>query len=153
MLSLQSLSMYKRKWENWTMTEIEKFPCNNFKEACARERYWKDLLNAQLNKVVPNRTDKEYREDNKEQLSIKLKKYYAENKLMYAQKGKVYRNQNEEKLKERSRQYRENNKEAIQAKKSEVYICECGINYTSCHRTRHLRTLRHQKYIENQKVN
>ena len=33
-------------WNNWSMIEIEKYPCNDKNEACARERYWYELLNA-----------------------------------------------------------------------------------------------------------
>jgi len=42
-------------WDNWTMVEIEKFPCKDGNEAAARERYWYEQLNANLNKQVPNR--------------------------------------------------------------------------------------------------
>ena len=27
-------------WDNWSMIEIEKYPCNDGNEARARERYW-----------------------------------------------------------------------------------------------------------------
>jgi hypothetical protein len=40
-------------WDNWTMIEIEKFPCTDGNEARARERYYFDLLNASLNTVRP----------------------------------------------------------------------------------------------------
>jgi len=31
---------------NWSLIEIEKYPCNDINEACARERYYYELLNA-----------------------------------------------------------------------------------------------------------
>jgi hypothetical protein len=40
-------------WENWTMIEIEKYPCHDKNEARARERYWYELLNANLNMICP----------------------------------------------------------------------------------------------------
>jgi len=46
-------------WENWEMIEIEKYSCNDKNEACARERYWYELLNANLNSQTPLRTEKE----------------------------------------------------------------------------------------------
>lgn len=59
-------------WQNWTMVEIEKYPCNDRNEAIARERYWFELNSAKLNTVVPSRTVKEYRKEyykiNKQQL-------------------------------------------------------------------------------------
>lgn len=63
-------------FDNWSIIEIEKFPCGDFNEACARERYWLETLEANLNSVVPNRTKKEfnklYYNQNKEQIK-KLK--------------------------------------------------------------------------------
>ena len=47
-------------WDNWSMIEIEKFICTDKYEACKRERYWIETLNATLNMVIPSRTKKEY---------------------------------------------------------------------------------------------
>ena len=49
-----NLKVYKTirengNWDNWNMVEIEKYPCNDSNEACARERYYYELLNAKLN--------------------------------------------------------------------------------------------------------
>ena len=35
------------------MLEIEKYPCENFNEARARERYWYEILNSKLNSMKP----------------------------------------------------------------------------------------------------
>jgi hypothetical protein len=40
-------------WDNWTMIEIEKYPCTDNNEALARERYWVEKLNSSLNINVP----------------------------------------------------------------------------------------------------
>ena len=60
-------------WENWDMIEIEKYPCKDSQEAAARERYWYEFLNANLNNNVPNRTDNEskknYRDNNKNSIN------------------------------------------------------------------------------------
>lgn len=62
-------------WDNWEMIEIEKYPCNDGNEARARERYWYETLNANINNNVPNRSIKEYRkkynETNKEKIKEK----------------------------------------------------------------------------------
>lgn len=47
-------------WENWQMVEIEKFPCNDSREAGTRERYWYENLNSKLNCNVPMQTVSEY---------------------------------------------------------------------------------------------
>ena len=39
-------------WKNLDMIEIEKFPCNDENEAKARERYWLELLSANLNCTI-----------------------------------------------------------------------------------------------------
>ena len=41
-------------WDNWTMVEIEKYPCKDRNEAAARERYWYEQLNtAKMNMLKP----------------------------------------------------------------------------------------------------
>tara|TARA_R110000803_G_scaffold50829_1_gene105379 strand:- start:525 stop:1244 length:720 start_codon:yes stop_codon:yes gene_type:complete len=36
-------------WENWRMIEVEKFPCNDKRQAECREEYWRKNLKAELN--------------------------------------------------------------------------------------------------------
>ncbi len=43
-------------WDNWTMVEIEKYPCADKREACARERYHYEKLNSSLNTNIPYAT-------------------------------------------------------------------------------------------------
>ena len=40
-------------WDNFTMIEIEKYPCKDGNEAKARERYWHEKLNSSLNAFLP----------------------------------------------------------------------------------------------------
>ena len=41
--------------ENWSMVEIEKYPCADAREAQARERYWCEQLNApSMNSQTPS---------------------------------------------------------------------------------------------------
>ena len=44
-------------WDNWKMVEVEKFPCNDRNEAAARERFWYEILNGNMNMKKP-RADK-----------------------------------------------------------------------------------------------
>ena len=41
-------------WDNWSMVEIEKYPCKDNIEATIRERHWILLLGSTLNTVIPN---------------------------------------------------------------------------------------------------
>ena len=55
-------------WDNFSMLEIEKFPCADGNEARARERYWFEELKATLNKVRPSITKEEKHEWKKEEI-------------------------------------------------------------------------------------
>lgn len=89
-------------WDNFDMILVEKYECNDKLELLKRERYWIETLGATLNKIIPTRSDKEYREQNKEKISKRMKEY---------------RNNNQEKI----RDYFENNKEALKAQRKEHY--------------------------------
>jgi hypothetical protein len=88
-------------WDNFSMIEIEKYPCNDFNEASAKERYWYEQLNSNLNSCYPGRTMKEYRKTNKQKIREKQNqkfncecggKYTLQNKLRHLnfQKHKKY---------------------------------------------------------------
>ena len=83
-------------WDNWTMVQIEEYPCMNGNEKTKRERYWFEELKATLNKLVPNRGIKEYHD-----------KFYIDNK---------------EKILEKVKEYNKNNKEKISAYQKNYYI-------------------------------
>jgi hypothetical protein len=104
-------------WDNFTMIEIEKYNCNDSNEAHARERYYYELLNATLNSQVPIRSNKEYYEDNKEQINRTQKKYYENNKELIKQYKKKYYEDN----KETSKKYYEDNKDNNKDKKKKYY--------------------------------
>ena len=62
-------------FDNWCLIQLEEVHFNNRFELHARERHFFELLNASLNKCVPNRTDAEYgakyRADNRVEINIK----------------------------------------------------------------------------------
>lgn len=110
-------------WENWSMIEIEKYPCNDLNEATKRERVWYEELNADMNSHNPNITYKEYREYNKE-----------------------WKKNNKEKIKEQQKKYYE----IIKDKLLEKITCECGSIIRKGEISRHNKAIKHQKFIENQ---
>jgi hypothetical protein len=85
---------------NFTMLEIEKYPCNDSNEARARERYYYELLNASLNMVYPNRTSKEYYQDHKDKMNEYHKNYRTVNKEIINNKSRQNRKDNKEFFKE-----------------------------------------------------
>jgi len=63
-------------WEEWNMIEVEKFSCNDKREAEAREEYWRCHFNSQLN------TKRAYRTvEQRKQYDIEYQKqFYLDNK-------------------------------------------------------------------------
>lgn len=110
-------------WDNWNMIEIEKIICENYNEALIRERFWIEELKSNLNKVIPLRTKKEYKE-------------YWINSFDYSNHRK-----NGDKI------YRENNKDKLNQKASEKCLCECGNYYTKRHKARHEQSKKHKDYL------
>jgi len=117
------------KYDDCYIELVENFPCNNKDELHKREG---EIIRANpcVNKNIPGRTIKEYKEDNKEKI-IEYNKQYNEN--------------NKDKLKE----YRENNKEKINEYKKQPFNCECGSCLTISHKSRHLKSQKHIDYINN----
>ena len=83
-------------WENWSMIMVEKYPCNDVLELKQRERHWIEELKAELNKVIPTRTPKEWREAN----TVKYKRYQKEYHKEYQ---KTYYKANHERIKRRKK--------------------------------------------------
>jgi hypothetical protein len=101
-------------WENFDMIEIEKYiECKDANEARKRERYWYEELNAKLNSICPQRTQKEYNEENKEKKKEKNKEYREQNKEKIKELQKKWEEENKEKIKERKKKYFEENKDKI----------------------------------------
>ena len=145
------LSMHKRHYKLWqdnkknylTSFEIvkyndcyielvENYPCNSkaelekFEGQCIRN-------NECINKNIPGRSKKQYREDNKDKMDIWYKQYREDNK---------------EKISKQKKQYQEDNKEKIKQHKSQNHVCECGGKYTHCHKAIHMKSKKHITYIE-----
>jgi len=53
-------------WNNWQMIQIEQYPCNNKREAEARETYWMNELKSTLNSKKSFQTKEERKEQLKE---------------------------------------------------------------------------------------
>ena len=148
-------------WENWSMIEIEKYPCNDINEASARERYYYELLNAKLNNNCPGRNDKEYYQDNKNKIQEYYqdnkeiirdhqKEYYEQNKENIRDHKKEYYEQNKENIRDHRKEYYENNKDKINAIQNTPYVCDiCNGRYTHAHRAKHFKSLKHQTALNN----
>jgi len=98
---------------NYNIILVEDFPCERKEQLLARERFWIENTKC-VNKMVPTRTKKEWREDHKEE----IKQYRENNK----EKIKQYLEEHKEKIKEYQKEYHEKNKEEIKKGKSEYYF-------------------------------
>lgn len=147
-------------WDNWRMIEIEKYPCSDFNEASARERYWYENLEANLNCKVPNRSKIEYNKvyeiNNIDKINNRKIKYRQNNREKVRQREKKYEEDNKEKISQRKQIYYQQNKAKIKNQYEErkhivnkSFKCECGGNYVNKSKQRHLKSLKHQNYIIN----
>ena len=133
-------------WDCFKMIEVEKYPCNDKRDAERRENEVMKELKANLNTYKSFRTDeerkeyekeynKEYYEDNRERIKSNNKEYYETNKDYY----KEYRETNKEQIKEKDKQYYETNKH----KRNEKITCQCGCVVTRNSTKQHEKTKKH----------
>jgi hypothetical protein len=127
-------------WENWTMLQIEEYPCENGNEARARERYWYEQLQATLNTQHPNRSLKEKTRDNYIKNAERNKEYTKQYTILH--KEKILEKQKEA--------YKLNRDQILAIRKERRYICECGTECGLYAKNRHLKTLKHQSFINAQ---
>ena len=126
-------------WDNWQMIEIVKMPnCKDAQEKFKRERHFIEEMKATLNKNIPTRTQTEYYEANKDEIKARHKQYNEANK----DKIKLYKNK-----------YNEANKGKIKTRNNQLYICECGCQCSQHSKQRHLRSKKHQAYLQKQNDN
>jgi len=112
-------------WDEWVMIPIEECPCNSKNELLIRERHHIDLLRPILNTNIPNRTDKEYRTDNKEKLKDYFKQYHIDNKEKKLKFAKIYYENNIEKVKEYKKEYQ---KLKVICDNCGCEVCKKGLN-------------------------
>jgi hypothetical protein len=104
-------------FSNWSMISLYNGQFENKRELERKEREYIEELQSTLNKQIPTRTQKEYNEDNKEHILKKQKQKY------------------------------ERNKKGILEQKKQKYNCECGSTLTIGNKSQHLKTKKHQTYL------
>ncbi len=128
--------------DNYKVEVIEQSPCNNKKELVRREGHYirkaKQEGGKCVNKYIPGRTDKEYRETNREKLKVRSKKYRESNPDKANATCKKYRESNPEKVKATQKKYYEANSYYID--------CECGRSVMKRGLTQHKKSQIHQQW-------
>ena len=100
---------------------IEKCDCDSVDELKARERHYIETLEC-VNKNIPLRTDKQYRQDNNDKIAEKDRVYYEKNKDKIAAQKKQYREKNKDKVEAQNRVFYEKNKDKIAARRTELRV-------------------------------
>lgn len=154
-------------WDNWTILEIEKYPCLNNVQARERERYYYDIRNSTLNSQRPYITDEEREAEARERVRISrlenpayMVQWRIDNVEKIKQTRKQYRIDNVDKIKKydeehreeaniKGKQYRIDNKEKLRIRDSKKHICECGKEGNIRHKYSHLKSLFHIQFIAN----
>ena len=131
-------------WDAFKMIEVEKYPCNDKREAERRENEVMKELKASMNMRNSFRTEEEITEYKKERSN----EYYNTNKPKIQEQMKEYRELNKEILKEKKKKYHEANKEKINAKVK----CECGVNVVKRNLNEHQSTKKHLNIMKNMNV-
>jgi len=141
-------------FENWSMIEIEKYPCDSKRELETRERYFIELYESKLNSNIPTRTLKEWEDNNVDRIKEYRKERYNENKDSILEKQKERYNENKDSILEKQKAYYIKNKDSITEKHKAYYIKNKDniIEYTKeYHNENRDKILEKQKeyYVEN----
>lgn len=147
--------------EHCDIVLVENFSCNSKDELHAREAYHIKLMNC-VNKNIPCRSVKEWREIHKDSIKLYASDYYKENKKELNESSKVYYIDNNDKVKLKKKEYyqrkkesildyqkmyRDKNVEAINKLKAEKNLCMCGSEITNSNKSRHEKSVKHMKYL------
>ena len=125
---------------------MEEYPCNTRQELERREGEL--IRNTEcLNKNIAGRTAKERYEDDRDKYLEKFRQHHKNNTERRSEYNKEYREKNKDKVKEQKRKDYENRRVEILTKLKQPWICECGITTTMGNKWCHLKSLKHQHYL------
>jgi len=128
--------------DDYDYSVVEEFPCETKLQLHTRER-WYIENNKCINKIIPTRTMKEYREERKEVIKQTCKNYYDKNKDTIKLYSKKYKEEHFEYYKK----YNETNRQINNEKQRQKIVCECGSIISKHFRGQHLKTPKHIKLM------
>jgi hypothetical protein len=152
------------KQEHYDVKKVFDAPCNNRKELYKlKNEYIKNtkcinLIRVkkpsnsyyQLNKEKINKKVREYRKNNPQEMKEKDRKNYQKYKEKIKKQKREYYKNNKELVRQRAKQWSLNNPDKIEKyklKKKEKFNCPCGGVYMKKHKSGHLKSNIHFKYI------
>jgi hypothetical protein len=132
-------------WDNWSLVEIEAYPCDTKEQAHSREQFWIHSLNANLN-MISAVLDIDNKLQKLEDYRLKLHNEALEREAIRKQEREQYLIENKDKIKERQIQVR---KEYVL--KNRDYINKRMREYNQ--KTKERLADRAKKYYDNRKAN
>jgi hypothetical protein len=133
--------------ENCRIELIEMFACACVEELRKQEGEW-IKKNECINKRIEGRTQKQYKEEHKEEIQLYKQQYVEEHKEEIQQYQRQYAEEHKEELQQYRQQYYEEKKEEILERMSVKYTCECGTTLRLCNKSRHNRTKKHLTFLQ-----
>ena len=135
---MTSFDIFKN--DDYEILLVESFPCDYKDELLARERYWTNKIDC-INKNKPGlfnelgrvEWNKQYNVEHQEQIHKYNKQYYVEHQKQIHGKNK---------------QYYADHKDSL----NEKQYCKCGGMYTLTHKSQHMKTSKHRKYIQSETI-
>ena len=103
-----------------------------------------------LNITIPLQTKKEWRENNRHKLIEYHKEHYIKNRERNLNYRKNYYNENKDRVLEQKKNYYNENKDKIKEYRSQIIECECGSTIQLPEKSRHLKTKKHQDFLNSQ---
>ena len=150
--------------DNCKIYLVENYPCQSKEELTAREgEHQKNI--ACVNKRMEGRTNKQWQQDNRETICMKHKQYYQDNKSDLQKKNKEYYEYNKEDISSKRKEHRKNHPELIREQEQQAYQrnkeqknrrrrerveCDCGAVVCRAELSRHRKTQKHYKQLQNQ---
>lgn len=131
---------------NYYIELIEDYPCNNRYELEQRERFHIEH-NICLNKYIPTRKKKEWYEDNKEDILLKIKEYREDNKAKIALKKKEYYQKKKAEIDLQHKEYYQKIKDELNEKRKVKILCEICNSF--CRKSDFYKHKKTQKHIIN----
>ena len=132
------------KYDGCKMILLGEYPCNSKHELEARERHHIENTPSCVNKQHPGRTNKEYYNEMKEQMLVKVNTYGNYKDKMDEHKKQHY-TEHEEHFQNYKQEWCLKDKDTHGLTSKERIMCECGIGVYRGYLQRHLQTDKHIK--------
>jgi len=137
--NIMSFNLFEKyNINNCQIVLLESVHANTKDELTSREAFYIRTRKC-VNKYIPNRTKPEYD-----------KTYYGSNKEFITGRNKHYREQNKEHIAKHNKQYYEENKDKIRQNQNTRCTCLWGGCYTIASKSRHIKSIKHQNYVNSQ---